>query len=149
MIVFGTNFTTCFNDNVTWKPWRMCSGRKWRVEVLAVSGGNLGDIQHRERSVCVSLMALGFQVALRRMLSDNPVSHKKSDHLLGCWEVSSMSCSVGVFQQLPSYPSSPSERTRAITAPCLMGPRDSHGGSKAPNPWMSSAKNCWLVVSEQ
>lgn len=54
MIVFGTNFTTDFNDNVTWKPWRMCSGRKWRVEVLAVPGGHLGGIQHCERSVCVS-----------------------------------------------------------------------------------------------
>lgn len=39
MIVLGTN-TRCIFMTMTWKPWRMYSGRKWRIEEFTVSGGH-------------------------------------------------------------------------------------------------------------
>lgn len=86
-----------FKRLIAWKQWRMCPGRKWRIEDVSLGRGH-----QRRNGGAESAPRCGGQRAPcgTWIGSGDPVFSKKWDHLLGCGK--SASCpGYGVFGTVP------------------------------------------------
>lgn len=143
MIVFGTKFhKTCFNDDVTWKPWRMCFGRRWRIENSLF----VENIQHHEMELISELISLpwGRGVPDNQWQSCFPQEIGPFTELLGN---SFMSSSVGVFRRLPVPPPNRKDQCHPGTIPdCPPASADPQGTRVAAGSFHTPVYCQWRTV---